>query len=206
MKRVKNNHTPTSMNDWARLSMHETSTTKCVPRVNMLEIVKVMAAQLTALQSEVSTLTKKIEKLSEKPTSTQMNLSYSDAATLGRSQPAPPSLPTTHSGQQYQQHKPPPPHQQQRQQQPKPQQSQQEHSKRNPRQEFNPNKCLIIQGDQNTDFSSVTQDDVRQAIVKASTKPVLIDFINTYKFSSAGKHDNLTQTQLDPSQLDLDQS
>ena len=91
----------------------------------MLEIVKVISAQLTALQSEVSTLTKKFEKLSEKPTSTQMNLSYSDATTLGRLQPAPPSLPTTHSGQQYQQHKPPPQHQQQRQQQPQPQQSQQ---------------------------------------------------------------------------------
>ena len=58
----QNNHT--NMSDWAQISMQENSTIKCVSCVNMLEIVKVMSAQLTALQSEVSTLTKRIEKLS----------------------------------------------------------------------------------------------------------------------------------------------
>ena len=36
----QNNHASTSMNDWAQLSMHEPSTTKCVPCVNMLKIEK----------------------------------------------------------------------------------------------------------------------------------------------------------------------
>ena len=201
------------MNDWAQLSMNEASTTKCVTCVNMLEIVKVMSAQLTALQSEVSTLTKKIEKLSEKPTSTQMNLSYSDATTLGRSQPAPPSLPTTHSGQQYQQHKPPPQHQQQRQQQPQPQQSQQHQApppnqtnqtqqrqqqqqqppqqqpqpaKRPPRPTdpaFDPSKCIIIHSE-HKDFSQVSHDNVRAAIAATIKKPVQIDIINRYKSKS----------------------
>ena len=40
------NHTPTSMDDWATLSMRENSTTKCVTCVNMLEVVKVMSAQV----------------------------------------------------------------------------------------------------------------------------------------------------------------
>ena len=198
----QNNHT--SMSDWAQISMQENSTIKCVSCVNMLEIVKVMSAQLTALQSEVSTLTKRIEKLSEKPTSTHMNLSYSDAATRGRSPPAPPLLPTT---QQYQQHKPPPQHQQQQQ----PQQSQQHQApppnqtnqtqqqrqqqpqpqppapvRRPPRPTdpvFDPSKCVIIHSE-HKDFSQVNHDNVRAAIAATVKKPILIDIINRYKSKS----------------------
>ena len=68
------NHTPTSMDDWATLSMHENSTIKCVTCVNMLEIVKEMSAQVTALQSGVSVYNRKIEKLSEKENLTLKSL------------------------------------------------------------------------------------------------------------------------------------
>ena len=138
-----------------------------------------------------------------------MNLSYSDAATMGRSQPAPPQLPATQLGQQYQQHKPPPQHQQQRQQQPQQsqqhqapppnqtnqtQQQRQQQQQQPPQQQpppakrpsrltdpvFDPSKCIIIHSE-HKDFSQVNHDHVRAAIAATIKKPVQIDIINRYK-------------------------